>query len=197
MIDERQQQHFETRANQVWRWHATALEFISAANCLHDWYMPILEKPPADRQADDAFASFEPMMLLYATAAENLLKAIRIAQGQEAVTDGRLSPRLCTHALLALADDAKLAMTSDERALLAKLKDVLEAGKYPIAKRADQGAGAWIFEHPGDPDRILDLLTRLQNDLGATGAPCFLRQDIRLLGRRCVPASAGKGDRQP
>lgn len=187
------QGHFAIRASQVWRWQATAREFLCAGNCLLDWYEPILTKTGAAQPTESFFSSFAPMMLLYATAAENLLKAIRIAQGQEPVADGRLHRTLCSHALVKYAEDAKIDLTPDGRELLIKLRDLLEAGKYPVAKTPERSRGAWVFEYPRDLERVWAMLELLEDHLRATGVHCFPKFDIRGFCRRPPVPAEGAG----
>jgi hypothetical protein len=55
------------------------------------------------------------MMVLYATAVENLLKGIRVARGPSPAASGRLKPESLNHNLVAHAEKAGLRLTPDER----------------------------------------------------------------------------------
>src|SRR5438105_10225773 len=94
MTDDEYRQSFETRAGQWYRWQSTAREFVCAANCLLDWYEPKLRATDQPRDTDGHYSSYSPLMLLYGAATENLLKALRIAQGIAATINGALNPYL-------------------------------------------------------------------------------------------------------
>ena len=184
MTDPEQMKHYDTRAGQWYRWQSTARHFVCAANCLLDWYEPMLTDVGRPRDAEWHYSSYSPLMVLYAAAVENLLKAVRIAQGTAATAGGEIHPYLGKHDMLKYAQDASIATTPDESDLLQKLRDVIESGKYPVAKAPDKSMGAWTFEYPRDVERLWAILERLEEALRATGKPCLGHLDLRRLCRR-------------
>ncbi len=159
-------------------WQMTARSFICAAN-----YLLGLDAPAP---ADFTWVSRgwnRPAVFLYAVAAENLVKAIRIAQGKPAIADGRLHRYFTKHDLLMYAREADMCPRADEEELLQRLSHVLRSGKYPIAKGHQEDSEAWTFESK-DTERIWAMLERFDAALRATGARCLPPFDIRNLGRQ-------------
>jgi hypothetical protein len=118
-------------------------------------------------------------MVLYATAVENLLKAIRVAKGEVPIVKGSLSPHFMHHKLLAHAQRAQLSLSPDEIDLAEHLRDFLEAGSYPVAKSARKSPRAWRFQFPRDVERVWALLDRLENDLRAVAHDALPAMDVR------------------
>ena len=152
-----------------WRraWERTAATYIAAGNYLYK--VDRLDPGVSTSGTGDNW----PVMLLYATAAENLLKAIRIAQGKPARVGGKLESYFATHDLAAYAADAGLALGKQQRALLTKLQHVLEAGKYPVAKSPGKSSQAWTWDNPADVEATWKLLQLLDNSLRKTGTKCM------------------------
>lgn len=180
--DASQRVHYQEKAGQWFRWQATARQFVCAANLLLDSYDPTLP----DVEATDVGWRHNcdlPMMVLYAIAAENLLKALRVAQGEPATEDGRLNKYFRSHNMLKYATDARLDLSADDTQLLLKLRDLVESGKYPIAKSPTDGRRAWTFEYPRDVERVFSMLERLEGALRATGKPTLVELDLRRICR--------------
>lgn len=156
-------------------WHETAAHYIAAANFLFE-----VDKLPGDWSATSVGTNW-PVMLLYASAAENLLKAIRIAQGAPVVVNGRLTKYFASHELLKFADDADVRLEKEQRSLTVKLQHVLEAGKYPVAKGPGKSSRAWTWENPGDVKAVWKLLQRFDDALRLTGAKCLDNFDVDKL----------------
>jgi hypothetical protein len=137
---------FETRASQWYRWQSVARDFIQAANYLLDWH----DLPLTDGDATDLTWTHHgpaPMMVLYAVAVENLLRAILVAQGVSPVSDGKLAGGFKHHRLAQHADAAGVVLTAEERDFLTRLGDMIEAGKYPIGTAPGKTPGAWHFSY--------------------------------------------------
>ena len=119
---------FDALVDKPIEWQSTAANYIASANFLYT-----VDRPDGDWSISSVGSNW-PVMLLYATAAENLLKAIRIAQGEQVVVKRQLAPYFATHDLTKYATDAGVTLGSEERNLTIKLQHVLEAGKYPVAR---------------------------------------------------------------
>jgi hypothetical protein len=169
---------FDAAASQASRWQQTAREFVLAANYLIDWYEPREAGEPSDL-AWLHTGNTVPMMVLYATAVENLLKALLVAKGESLVADGRLKPNFGHHRLLEYAMDAGLELTAEREEFLQRLSHLLYAGRYPIAKAAGESPGAWTLEYPADVERVWSLLEHLESVLRSTGTPCLPEADLR------------------
>ena len=190
MVEQDELNRYERRAGQWYRWQSVARDFILAANYLLDWHdPPLMEGDPADLTWTHQGPA--PMMVLYAIAVENLLKAILVAQGASIVSDGKLAATFKHHRLAQHAEAAGVVMTADERDLLTRLGDMIEAGKYPVATAPGRSPGAWRFSYPTDVDRTFAMLERLEDSLRATGKPCLPRADLR---RRYRPPGYSVGE---
>src|SRR5262245_62146642 len=104
MTDRKRRAQFDSQASQASIWQQAAREFILAANYLIAWY-----DPPREPSGSSDFSWLHsgntvPMLVLYATAVENLLKAILVANGESLVADGRLKPQFGHHRLLEYAN---------------------------------------------------------------------------------------------
>ncbi|HVQ28809.1 MAG TPA: hypothetical protein VMV21_04470 [Vicinamibacteria bacterium] len=119
------------------------------------------------------------MMVLYATAIENLLKAILVANGEALVANGRLKPQFVHHRLLEYAADARVELTAEDAELLQRLSHVAYAGRYPIARVAGESPGAWALNYPADVERVWSVLEHLESVLRSTGTPCLPAVDLR------------------
>jgi hypothetical protein len=166
---------FAALARRPLEWHKTAATYIAAAN-----YLFVADRLPPGTSVSTVGSNW-PVMLLYATAAENLLKAIRIAQGEPVVLKGTLAPYFSTHELVKYATDAGLLLRGGPRSLTVKLQHVLEAGKYPVAKRPGGSARAWTWENPRDIKAVWRLLQRFDTALRQTGTPCLDPFDVSKL----------------
>jgi len=177
MAERERRAQFDAEASQASRWQQAAREFVIAANYLIDWYDPARE--PGDR-SDLAWlhsGSTVPMMVLYATAVENLLKAILVANGEDLVSDGRLKPQFGHHRLLEYARDAGLELPAYVEDLLQRLSHVLYAFRDPIAKAGDGEAASLTY--PADVEQVWNVLEQLESVLRSTGAPCLPAVDLR------------------
>jgi hypothetical protein len=178
------EQHFLRRAKEPLEWQRAAVALLASANYLLEAEIgPLPESFPGDWSWSSG-GSVQPQLLLYGAAVENLLKAILVAQGVPAVKGRSLNPDLATHELSRYAAQAGLKATKLEERLLRQLQDVLEAGKYPVAKKPGRNAAAWSFSYPEDISRIWALLERLDAELRATGARCMNATNLRTLTRR-------------
>lgn len=179
MTEHTRRVQFETDAGDVYRWQQTAREFVLAANYLIDWYDPPREPGgPADLSWLHS-GSCVPMMVLYASAVENLLKAVLAAQGESLVANGRLKPQFGHHRLLQYAREVGLDPPAEVEELLQHLSHVMYAGRYPAPRAPGKTPGAWTLEYPADVERIWSLLDQLEELLRSTGAPCLPAVDLR------------------
>ncbi len=161
----------------MYRWQQTAREFVLAANYLIDWYDPPAEPGvPADVSWLHS-GSCVPMMVLYATAVENLLKAVLVARGESLAVNGRLKPQFAHHRLLEYAAEAGIEPSGDVAELLRHLSHVLYAGRHPVPRTPGENPGA--LEYPADVERIWSLLEQLEERLRSTGEPCLPAVDLR------------------
>jgi aryl-alcohol dehydrogenase-like predicted oxidoreductase len=160
------------------------MALLASANYLLEAEIgPLPESFPGD-WSWTSNGSIQPQLLLYGAAVENLLKAIRVAQGVPALTGRSLNGDLATHDLRRYAEEAGLKPDKTEARLLQQLQDVLEAGKYPVAKKPGRNALAWSFDYPGDISAIWALLERVDAMLRASGTRCMPSTDLRTLTRR-------------
>jgi hypothetical protein len=175
MKRKRPKDRFDALVHEPIEWQLTAANYIAAANFLYN-----VDKLPGDWSTSSVGTNW-PVMLLYATAAENLLKAIRIAQGEPAVARGQLADYFSTHDLLKYATDAKVTLGKQQRSLTVKLQHVLEAGKYPVAKGPGKSARAWTWENPGEVRAVWSLLQKFDDALRLTGTKCLDRFEVAKL----------------
>ena len=166
---------FDALVDKPIEWQATAANYIAAANFLYT-----VDRPDGDWSISSVGSNW-PVMLLYATAAENLLKAIRIAQGEQVVVKRQLAPYFATHDLTKYATDAGVTLGSEERNLTIKLQHVLEAGKYPVARGPGRSAKAWTWDNPADVKAVWKVLQRFDGALRQTGAECMDTFDVAEL----------------
>jgi hypothetical protein len=139
---------------------------------------------PADLSCGHS-GSNVPMMVLFATAVENLLKAVRVARhGAPPVQDdGKISGDFATHNLLHHAAKAGLDLTDDERSLLGHLRDLTEAGRYPVGRIPGTRLDALRFQYPEDVERVWAMLERLEGVLRETGKTCLPPVNVRARWR--------------
>jgi len=166
---------FDALVDRPIEWQITAATYIAAANHLFE-----VDRLPTGQSARNVGSNW-PVMLLYATAAENLLKAIRIAQGEPVVVGGKLAQYYSTHNLLKYVDDGGVSLGTELRSLTVKLEHMLEAGKYPVAKGPGRSAQAWTWDNPSDVKAVWKLLQRFDDALRLTGALCLDRFDVEKL----------------
>jgi len=131
--------------------------------------------------------SMTPAIVLYAYAAENLLKGLLVAQGVEPVAaTGRLKKDFATHSLQTLARRAGVHGLSGR--LLDQLTEFASSGKYPVG--IDPGAG--FHAHSYFPSAVLSgidqLLPKLEQAVAGSGHPKVRPAiDPMRLGRRPQP----------
>jgi hypothetical protein len=157
---------FETLKKTSYAWQKGARELIGAANVLLNAYertiaSTCVETPPFEPNEQSLW---RPMMVLYALAAENLLKAIIIARGEDPAPSGKLVEWFRTHKLVEHAKRARLSFIP-RPGLLETLREFIESGKYPIGTNPKSGLRTNQFIYPNYPDTVYDLLTKLEDDL--------------------------------
>ena len=167
VVARRPPSRFDALVSSPLAWQQTAATYIAAGN-----YLYRVDRLDPGVSISGTGSNW-PVMLLYATAAENLLKAIRIAQGEPATVNGKLSPYLASHNLLRYGIDTGLVLTKTRRAMLTKLQHVLEAGKYPVAKGPGKSEHAWTWDNPRDVRATWNLLQALDGALRKTGTACL------------------------
>lgn len=155
---------FNTLKSTACAWQEEARVLICAGNILLDSYegSSLVKKLPFE--PNEAYL-WRPLMVLYALAVENLLKAIIIARGDEdTAPNGKLAKWFTTHNLNKLADRAKLSFTP-KQGLLETLREFIESGKYPIGKDPQSGTRTNLFIYPYYPETVFELLEKLEDDL--------------------------------
>jgi len=177
MADHERRAQFDAEASQASRWQQAAREFVLAANYLIDWYDPPHDPGDPSDLAWLHSGSTVPMMVLYAAAIENLLKAILVAKGEDLVAGGRLKPQFGHHRLLEYATDAGLEPPAEVEQLLQCLSHVLYAGRNPSA--TTPAADGSALAYPADVERVWSVLEQLESLLRATGTPCLPAVDLR------------------
>lgn len=183
VMDAGMQDHYKQRAETVWRWHEHGRQFICAANRLVPSFEASLNPPAGPIPEEHAHTSFEPIMMLFGVAAENILKALLIAKGTPPVSDGKLNKTLKSHDLASLAGKAGITLTPLERQLLKRLQDFIESGKYPIGINATSGQGARHFTHDSDFEDTWALLQKLDDAVYAARQPSLGQVNVRNLGK--------------
>ena len=119
------------------------------------------------------------MMVLYATAVENLLKALLVAKGESLAANGRLKPQFGHHRLLEYAREAGMEPPAEIEELLQHLSHVMYAGRCPAPRAPGENPEDRSLEYPADVERIWRLLEELEELLRSTGAPCLPAVDLR------------------
>jgi hypothetical protein len=166
-------------AAEPYAWQQVARDYILAANYLLDWYDVSPISPESAAFEFSHHGAVAPVMVLYAIAAENLLKAIRVAHEGSPVLDGELSKHFKHHNLLSHAKRARVALSVDETDLLEHLTDFIEAGRYPVPAAKGKSPRAWHFDFPRDVEKVWVLLERLEADLRATGQVVLPTANLR------------------
>jgi len=154
---------FNTLKSTAYAWQDEARVLICAGNILLDSYegSSLVKKLPFE--PNEAYL-WRPLMVLYALAVENLLKAIIIARGEDPAPNGELESWFKHHDLTRHAKRAKLSFTP-KRGLLETLREFIESGKYPIGKNPQSGTRTNHFIHPYYPETVFELLEKLEDDL--------------------------------
>lgn len=167
-------------------WQNEARELICAANVLLNSYERSLGSAPAGKVSfePDEGCLWRPFMLLCALGVENLLKAIRIAHGEDPAPNGRLSKSFKTHDLTNHAKEAKLSF-APKPGVFKTLEEFILSGKYPIGVNAQSGRRTNEFTYPDCPDTVFDLLEKLEDDLRVVlpGKSCP-KTELRNMCRR-------------
>jgi hypothetical protein len=183
-------------------WQDTARDFICGANLLkNDYYAhPRLgfarrgRLPPyaVNRQRH---TSPRTIIVLYALAIENLLKAIIVARGQDPIgRKGQLEGWFTHHDLNKLAKRAGIRHLNED--LLAQLSEFIKSGKYPVGLSDSDGHRA----HNYFPDSVVvgieGVLPVLEERLDSVPAKRDKLPKIDLLklcaGRGKRPRAAAK-----
>ena len=157
---------FNTLKSTAFAWQNDARELICAANVLLDSYERTLGSSSAEKTPFEPNEGclWRPLMVLYALAVENLLKAIIIARGEDPAPDGTLAKWFKHHRLADHAKRAKLSFVP-KPGLLETLREFIESGKYPIGTNPQSGLRTNQFIHPYYTDTVFDLLEKLEDDL--------------------------------
>lgn len=173
-------EEFERAARLPILWQFTARQMIAAANLL------------AARPGSDAtlYTTRTPILLLYGLAAENLVKAVLIMRGTQAVVADRnrgirLNPELKEHDLVELCRRAQIDVSADDKDALRTLSWIVQSGKYPVGTKPgqhpDEAQPQW-FELT-DLNRVLALLEVLESHLRTTNHAMVLeRTNLGRLG---------------
>jgi len=198
-----EQDYFWRLVNTPLYWQDAARDFICAANLLKkDYYArPRLGFPrrgtlsayAADRQR---YTSSRTIIVLYALAIENLLKATVVGLGKDPIDSrGELHKWFVSHDLNKLAGYAGLKGLDSQ--LLDQLTDFIRSGKYPVGMSDRDGLPA----HSYFPDSVIvsieHLLPLLEDHLQHIPAKrdTLPRADLLKLcagrGRRSRPRRGG------
>ena len=116
-------------------WLLTALELKTAADRLDYFRFPVRPEEPC--------LSLVPVhRYLMGMSLENLLKGVLAVQGEEVLTDGKLSKKFSKHKLCKLADSidsSGFTFTLTDREVLGTLElFVVWAGRYPLPTSIDK-----------------------------------------------------------
>jgi hypothetical protein len=165
-------EQFELTANHPLSWQTWAHDLIVTANVLRrlidaddrTYWEGVPDangKPPGIPEHRTAGAT----LMLYAFAVENLAKAVRIAQGVRATTEGpRLSKETFAHHRVSLHVAATgVSLDQEDRNLLDRMERFIERGRYPVQMRPHQQRYADAIFFPADFQRSLLQLQRLEN----------------------------------
>ena len=182
-------------------WQDAARDLICGANLLKKNYY---SKPrlgfgrdgplSAEQIQEERHTTARAIIVLYAIAAENLLKATIVALGKDPIGDnGRIQGWFATHDLVSLAEHAGLGSPSQD--LLAQLTEFIKAGKYPVGLFDDAAQSAQNYF----PDSVLAGIDALLPKLEARLAEVPTKRDrlaaVDLLHLCCSGESAGvQGD---
>ena len=75
------------------------------------------------------------------------------------------------------------SVSPSEKVLLKRLRDFVEAGRYPVPAAEGKTPGAWHFTFPRDVEEVWSLLEHLECDLQATGHPVLPPTNVRERNR--------------
>ncbi len=158
---------------QPWPWLVKAREMRRAADLVWTQFSFDLKRFAANEEDNGEPFIGGVAMMLYAFAAENLLKAGLVARGDGQLSNGNFA--LKSHKLEDLANDLGLILDAEERELLERLENFLEwAGRYPIPLIAeglysramlDGSKTAMYGVSSADQLRVDALLTKIQTIL--------------------------------
>lgn len=127
---------YDARGNSAAAWWWCGKNLFFAADVLRERWVADLDALPLERQAAvtrTSLAVHGPMLMLRACAMECLLKALCLDNGHRLAERGTYkSPTKRSHSLIQLAKLTRLALDTQEEALLAKLELWVTAGRYPI-----------------------------------------------------------------
>jgi len=159
---------FNTLKSTAYAWQNDARELICAANILLNSYEGSLGSSSVDKLSFEPNEGclWRPLMVLYALAVENLLKAIIIARGEDPAPGGTLAKWFKHHRLTDHAIRAKLSFVP-KPGLFETLREFIESGKYPIGVNPQSGLRTNWFEYPYYTNTVFDLLEKLEDDLRA------------------------------
>jgi hypothetical protein len=128
-------------------WQLTARRLVRAANVLYEGH-------PEAQVHQPTYASLVPVLVLYGLATENLVKALLAAQGWR----GECDPRLKSHHLAWLFEQAKVSLSAKDAEILDRLQWFLDQGRNSDDVQPGHELG-------GEVARLLRLLTRLEDAL--------------------------------
>ena len=169
---------FKDQARDPMRWQKVARECAVAANYLGDWYDSDTDRFPGDWTME-SHGSAIPMMVLYAAAVENLLKGIRVSRGDDPIESDVLAKSFGHHGLVRHAAAAGLRISDEQRATLEHLTDLIESGKYPVAKEHTRNPTALHLRFPKDMQDAWSLLEYLEGQLLESHCPLLPKFDFR------------------
>jgi hypothetical protein len=82
--------------------------------------------------------------------------------------------------LVGHAKEAGVAVTPEQEELLNHLRDLIESGKYPVAKTPTANPTAWHLRFPEDVEEVLSLLEYLDTLLVGSSLPTMPKWNFRL-----------------
>ena len=177
-------------------WQDAARDLICGANLLKKNYYskPRLGFGPngallPEQVQEERHTTARAIIVLYAIAVENLLKATIVALGKDPIgPDGTIQRWFATHDLVKLTEHAELQSAPTN--LLEQLTAFIKAGKYPVGLRDGEAASA----HNYFPDSVLagisELLPKLEAHLDAIPSKRDKLDKADLLGL-CVSSTVG------
>jgi hypothetical protein len=153
----------EPYGNEPRAWQITARRLIRAANVLYEDHRETSVHDPL-------YASVVPILVLYGLATENLVKALLATQGWPY----RHDPRLNSHHLAWLFEQAQVSLGAKDVGILERLQSFLDKARYPEETTPARETG-------DDVAQVLHLLTRLEDAL-AVSRPEKVLPRINLFG---------------
>lgn len=185
-------------------WQDAARDLICGANLLKKNYYSKSglgfgpDGPLSPEQVqEERHTTARAIIVLYAIAVENLLKATIVALGKDPIgPDGTIQRWFATHDLVKLAEYAQLQSTP--ATLLMQLTAFIKAGKYPVGLRDGEAESAHNYFPNSVLTGIAELLPKLEAHLDALPAKRDKLSRADLLGL-CVSSTAsvatsGRGD---